>query len=162
MICKRGMLGKMRKNVWFSLIRNKSKEWVDSFNFGMFPWFFNLHMEDLLDVIPFFVVKVGWECIQYRVLVRFHVRYCILNFFNGTNLMRFSLFKSCSEQGMFYSISPWSKALFSKDLCKKNGLMRVIWNILSYWIFFFFVPFRRENFEIWFHINLKLAQLWKI
>ena len=49
----------MRKNVWISLIRDKSKEGVDSCNFGMFPWFFNLHMEDMLDANPFFVVKVG-------------------------------------------------------------------------------------------------------
>ena len=127
---REGCWEKMRKNVWISLIRDKSKEGVDSCNFGMFPWLFNLHKDDLLDANPLFVVKVGCECIWYRVLIRFHVRYCILNLFKGTNLMRFSLFKSCSEQGMFYSISPWSKALFSKDLCKKNGLMRVIWNIL--------------------------------
>ena len=63
----------MRKNVWIDLIIDKSKEGVDSCNFGMLPLFFNLHMEDLLDANPFFVVKVGWECIQYRVLFRFHV-----------------------------------------------------------------------------------------
>ena len=59
MICKRRMLGKYEKNVWISLIRDKSKEEVDSCNFVMFPWLFNLQMEDLLDVNPFFVVKVG-------------------------------------------------------------------------------------------------------
>ena len=151
----------MRKNVWISLIRDKSKEGVDSSNFGMFHWFFNLHMEDLLDVIPFFVVKVGWECIWYRVLVRFHVRYCILNFFKGTNLMRFSLFNYCSEQGMYSSISPWSKALFSTLYAKRMAW----WGLYETFFvtkYFFFVPFRKENFEIWFHIHLKLAQLWKI
>ena len=49
----------MRKNVWIPIIRDKSKEGVDSCNFGMFSWFFNLHMEGLLDSIPFLVVKVG-------------------------------------------------------------------------------------------------------
>ena len=126
----------MRKNVWISLIRDKSKEGVDSCNFGIFLWFFNLHMEDLLDAIPLFVVKVGWECIQYRVLVRFHVRYCILNLFKGTNLMRFSLFNSCSEQGMFSRISPWYKALFATFYTKIMDW----WRLYETFCYYFFFP----------------------